>query len=126
MPIPREPAPLHLHLTGALAAEASASARHQIAAAFAVGVTDLVIDLRDVEEVDPTGLGVLAGAARHLQRRGGQVRLVGAPSWLASKLRVNGLGELISSAPPRLTVLQGDAQEVPPTPGTRLTVARPS
>ncbi len=116
---------MHLQLTGALAAEASASARHQIAAAFAVGVTDLVIDLRDVVEVDPTGLGVLAGAARHLERRGGRVRLVGAPSWLASKLRVNGLGELISSAPPRLQVLHGDSGDAPSPAAPRLTIARP-
>ncbi len=117
------PSTLHLEFSGPLCLDSSAGARHQIAAAFAAGVSDLVIDLADVTDVDPHGLGVLAGAARHLEGREGTLRLVGAAPWLATKLRVNDLGHLIASAPPRLRVLKGDAQGTTPPKGSGLSLA---
>lgn len=59
-----------LVLTGQLDVRAAADVRLALSAAVDTGDGDLVIDLRAVETVDPTGLGVLVGAHRRAGRSG--------------------------------------------------------
>ncbi len=62
---------VHLRLAGSLMEEDCARLRQQIAACLTAGVTRLVVDLHDVQEIDLSALQVLAGAAAHLHRTGG-------------------------------------------------------
>ena len=99
---------LLLRPTGPLDADSCGALRHQLAAAFAAGVLSVAVDLAGVTEVDPTGLGVLAGAARHLRRRGGTLVIVHATPEVLSKIRVNGLHDLLElQALPPLRLLAG-------------------
>ena len=69
----------------------------------------VTVDLSQVTAVDPTGLNVLAGTARHLSRTGGLLVVI-RPSTAAERgLRINGLDHLMAPAPstPKLTVLPG-------------------
>jgi anti-anti-sigma factor len=99
---------LVLQPTGRLDAESCNGLRHQLAAAFAAGVTDVTVDLSQVSAADITGLGVLAGAARHLAKQGGSL-VVAHPSGPAlHALRINDLQHLVAPvAAPVLSVLPG-------------------
>ncbi len=61
-----------LRLAGPLDADTCGHLRYQLAAAFAAGVTSVVVDMSEVSSIDVAGLGVLTGAAKHLQRREGE------------------------------------------------------
>lgn len=59
-----------VRLAGRLDVTGSSRARSALEEAVGLGVGDLVVDLREVELVDATGLGVLVGAHRRAQRSG--------------------------------------------------------
>jgi anti-anti-sigma factor len=92
-----------LHPRGRLDLESSGPLRQRLAHAFASGLLDLVIELDDVEAVDPAGMGVLSGAARHLQQQGGSLVLRDPQPDVASVLRVYGLGGLVDPTSRRRT-----------------------
>jgi anti-anti-sigma factor len=94
--------------TGPLDADTCGEFRQQLASAFAAGVRAVAVDLAAVTTVDPIGLGVLAGANRHLRRRGGTLVLLHPSPAVATKVRVNGLSELLEiPASPPLRLLAG-------------------
>ena len=92
---------LVLHPRGRLDLESSGPLRQQLAHAFASGVRDLVVELDEVDAIDVTGIGVLAGASRHLAERGGSLVVRDPQPGIATALRVNGLTELIDAPSPR-------------------------
>lgn len=51
----------------------------------------LLVDLANVTFIDSTGLGALVVAHRHLEERGGRLRLVSVPPAVAQVLEVTGL-----------------------------------
>ncbi len=51
----------------------------------------LLVDLANVTFIDSTGLGALVVAHRHLEERGGKLRLVSVPPPVAQVLEVTGL-----------------------------------
>lgn len=51
----------------------------------------LLVDLANVTFIDSTGLGALVVAHRHLEERGGRLRLVSVPPPVAQVLEVTGL-----------------------------------
>ena len=51
----------------------------------------LLVDLANVTFIDSTGLGTLVVAHRHLEERGGTLRLVSVPSSVVQLLEVTGL-----------------------------------
>ena len=122
-----DPAPaLLLKPTGRLDVDTCVTLRQQLAAAFAAGVTNLVVDLSGVTVADLTGLGVLAGAAKHLRKRGGNLVVSRCPDSLATSLRINGMGSLLElPASPPLRVVAG-AGERTPKPTRTLSVVRPT
>lgn len=118
-----------LRPTGALDADSSAELRPQLAAAFSAGVTSIVVDLSGVTSCDQAGLGVLAGAARYLRKKGGALVVVHASDAVACTLRINGLGDLLDiPVSPPLSVVTGDGgTDRAERPRTRaLTVVRPT
>jgi anti-anti-sigma factor len=119
----RQDQALLLRPTGPLDVESCGSLRHQLAAAFAAGVTRVVVDLRDTDLVDLTGLGVLAGAARYLAKQGGALVVTHASPAVLSTMRVNDLDALleVSSSPP-LRVVKGSGPDGTRPPARRLTV----
>jgi anti-anti-sigma factor len=99
---------LLLKPTGPLDTDSCGELRHQLAAAFAAGVISVGVDLSGVTSVDPMGLGVLSGAARHLRKRGGNLVIVHATREVMTKIRVNGLADLLEiQASPSLRLLPG-------------------
>ena len=55
----------------------------------------VVVDLRDVPRIDPSGVEVLAGAADRIAGRGGQLRLGGPAGAVFDALALSGLARLI-------------------------------
>lgn len=53
--------------------------------------SSLVVDLANVTFIDSTGLGTLVVAHRHLEERGGKLRLVSVPERVVEVLEVTGL-----------------------------------
>lgn len=53
--------------------------------------SSLLVDLANVTFIDSTGLGALVVAHRHLEERGGKLRLVSVPPPVAQILEVTGL-----------------------------------
>ncbi|MBV9292314.1 MAG: STAS domain-containing protein [Frankiales bacterium] len=68
-----------LILSGRLGASTVADVRIALGEAIDNGVDDLLVDLRDVELVDATGLGVLVGAHRRADRLGRRLVLQHVP-----------------------------------------------
>ena len=66
-------------LGGRLGAATVADVRAALSEAVDTGVGDLVVDLRDVELVDATGLGVLIGTHRRADRAGRRLVLQHVP-----------------------------------------------
>lgn len=117
---------LLLRPTGPLDVDASVGLRQQLAAAFSSGVKSIAVDLSSVPVADLTGLGVLAGAARHLRRRGGLLVVTNAQPVLATMMRINGLAELLElPASPPLRVVADNGDREPSPRGRTLHVVRP-
>jgi anti-anti-sigma factor len=68
-----------LALNGRLGAATVADVRAVLTAATDAGSGDLVVDLRGVELVDATGLGLLVGVHRRADRQGRRLVLQGVP-----------------------------------------------
>ena len=84
---------------GPLDGQTCGALRIQLATAFAAHVGSIVLDLRDVPSIDRDGLGVLAGADRHLRRQDGVLTVVRATPAVASALRINDLSPLLPGPP---------------------------
>lgn len=118
--------------SGRLDEDACGDLRCQLAAAFAAGVSRVVVDLSEVTALDQVGLGVLSGASRHLARKGGALVVHRAPAPLVTVLRVNGLGHLLELGGQPLPAAPAQAQAAPlrlvgkavPPPERRLSVVR--
>ena len=90
---------LRLRPLGILDSDTCVGLRAHLGAAFAIGVDAVEIDLQDVSSIDETGLGVLAGAARHLCSRGGSLWLVHPSVRVLKSLRINELLHLVQVCP---------------------------
>jgi anti-sigma B factor antagonist len=105
----RPGAGLVLRPRGALEGDTCSELRQQLGTAFAAGITSVVVDLAAVSSIDRTGIGVLAGAWRHLGKRGGGLAVTHASAAVATALRINGLGDLLQIvSAPALRVLPGE------------------
>ena len=102
---------------GPLEVERCGHLRSQLAAAFCAGVRAIVVDLRDVPSIDLHGLGVLAGAARHLQGQDGALVVVRPTAAVRRALRVNDLTGLLDvPASPPLRAVEGPQEPPAATP----------
>jgi anti-anti-sigma factor len=75
-------------------------------------VQSIAVDLSGITSADVTGLQVLAGAARHLRRKGGLLVVTGASPQVTSLIKINGMQDLLdvpSSQPLRVVARTGEA-----------------
>jgi anti-anti-sigma factor len=86
-------------LSGHLEVATVPDARNVLHAAVDRGTGDLVVDLRDVDVVDATGLGVLVGTHRRAQRVGRRLMLRSVPPRIHRLLLVTRLHRVIPSEP---------------------------
>jgi anti-anti-sigma factor len=93
------PASVLLRPVGPLDADTCGQLRYQLAAAFAADVTSVVVDLSEVPSLDVVGLGVLTGAAKHLNRRDGQLLLAHPSAEVLTTLRINDVERLLEVGP---------------------------
>jgi len=56
------------------------------------GMTELIVDLTDVDFIDSTGLGVLVGASKRLRELGGSLAVVSADETTRRVFEISGLG----------------------------------
>ena len=82
-------------LSGRLDVSTVHDVRSAIHAALDTGSGDLVIDLRDVEMLDATGLGMLVGAHRKAGRSGRRLVLRSLSPQLQRLLRVSRLNRIL-------------------------------
>jgi anti-sigma B factor antagonist len=61
-------------------------------------VTDLVVDVHDLDFIDSTGLGVIVGALRRIREGGGELTLAGAKGAVQRVLEVTRLDQAIPLA----------------------------
>ncbi len=87
-----------LALDGRLDVAAAADVRLALAHAVAAGTGDLELDLRRLQQVDATGLGVLVGAHRAASRAGRTLVLLDVPPQVERLLLVTRLHRVIRTA----------------------------
>lgn len=78
-------------LSGSLDLATSPSLRAALVESAEHGNHDMVVDLRNLEFVDSTGLGALIGAHKRALENGGTVRLVVNEGQILRLLRITGL-----------------------------------
>jgi anti-anti-sigma factor len=86
-------------IAGALESATAADAREALHEAVDRGSGDLVVDLRAVDHIDATGLGVLVGAHRRAQRIERRLVLRAVPPRIHRLLMVTRLNRVIPSEP---------------------------
>jgi anti-anti-sigma factor len=84
-------------IDGRLDASTATEVRERLHAAAGLGSGTLVVDLSDVQLVDATGLGVLAGTQRLAARSGRTMVLRGTPPRVARLLRIIGFDRVLRS-----------------------------
>ncbi|MGH3739625.1 MAG: STAS domain-containing protein [Micromonosporaceae bacterium] len=91
-------------LSGQLDVRTVSDVRDELHAAVDAGSGRLVIDMRDVDLVDATGLGVLVGTHRRAERAGRRLVLRGTPERLRRLLRATRLERVLPTEPERAPV----------------------
>ena len=95
------PGKSELVLSGRLDVSTVHDARSAIHAALDTGCGDLVVDLRAVEMLDATGLGMLVGAHRKAGRGGRRLVLRNLNPQLQRLLRVSRLNRILAVEAPQ-------------------------
>ncbi len=88
-------ATVHLRVHGRLDDEGLAGLRQQLATCLASGVTDIKVHLGPQVDVGLPALQTLRGAADHLAREGGSLRVVGASPEIVTRMRTYGFERLL-------------------------------
>ena len=88
-----------LRLSGILDVSTVHDVRLAVHAALDDGAGDLYVDLRDVEMLDATGLGMLVGAHRRAGRSGRRLVLRNLSPQLVRLLRVSRLNRILVVGP---------------------------
>lgn len=86
-------------VTGELDVYNSPKLRDELSTLIDSGSSKVIIDMRGVEFMDSSGLGVLVSALRRLRDGGGILRLVGTQPSLKRVLAITGLDKLFALYP---------------------------
>ena len=71
------------------------SLRQTLHALTGPGVTDVILEVSELEFIDSTGLGVVRGAMRRLREAGATLRIAGAQSIVRRVLEITDLDKVI-------------------------------
>ncbi len=82
---------LLVEVHGAVDITSAPRLRQQLVDAVNVGFSRLVLDLRDVDFIDFTGLGVLVGVLKRARAAGGYLQVVATSDAVTKPLRITGL-----------------------------------
>ncbi len=82
---------LLVEVHGAVDLSTAPRLRLQLVDAVNVGFCRLVLDLRDVDFIDVTGLGVLVGVLKRARAAGGYLQVVATSDAVTKTLRISGL-----------------------------------
>ena len=85
-----------LVVSGEVDLESAAHLRKAIIDLLDVGAKDLVVDLREVEFLDSTGLGVLVGGLKRARSYGGSLRLVCTRDSVLRVFQITGLARVFT------------------------------
>ncbi len=80
-----------LRITGEVDIYTAPQVRERVIQLLADGVLHIIMDLRDAQFMDSTGLGVLVGSLKRLRLAGGSLRLVIGPGRIYNLFRITGL-----------------------------------
>ena len=85
-----------LGLDGELDAETANEVRQRLGDLILDGTLSIVVDLQHLTFIDSTGLGLLVGALRRLQERGGQLVLSAPSPPVLRAIEVSGLADVFT------------------------------
>ena len=80
-----------VHVSGELDAYTAARLRESLAGLISAGARQIVVDLAELSFMAASGLGVLVGASRRLQRDKGKLLLRAAPPSVNKMIEITGL-----------------------------------
>ncbi len=92
-------------VTGEIDIATCGQLRTMLITAVDAGPGSVIVDMTGVNWLDSTGLGVLVGAFKRAQRRGGTVQVAGVPERIAMHFRSTGLARLFGMHPAREAAL---------------------
>ena len=84
-----------VRVVGELDLETAPRLREELVGLVNRGVTELVLDLADLDFIDSSGLSVLIMALKRLRERGGELRLRSVPARARRVLEASGLDRAI-------------------------------
>jgi len=87
---------LHGNLMGGPDASALNSTLHDL---VKKGTTRVVLDLREVQFMNSSGLGILIGGASTLKNAGGGLAIAGAPEKILALITITRLGKVLATYP---------------------------
>jgi anti-sigma B factor antagonist len=80
-----------LRIVGEIDVYRAPQLRERVVQLLADGTRHIIADLREVDFVDSTGLGVLVGSLKRLRERDGSLTLVASPGRIPQLLELTGL-----------------------------------
>ena len=89
--------------------DGSAIMREAIAKLREAGANKILLNLEGVSFIDSSGLGELASAYSHLEKGGGQLKLVNMPARIMDLLRITKLDTILAGFPSETAALQSFA-----------------
>lgn len=94
---------------GELDLDSAADLRHELFGAIEDGATDILVDLEKTTFIDSMTIGVLLGAVRRLQQRGGELRIACADPNITRIFEITLLDRVFAIYPSREAALGSSA-----------------
>jgi anti-sigma B factor antagonist len=85
----------HVYLSGSCDLATAPALRQTLHALNPPEVNDVILDVRDLEFIDSTGLGVVLGAMRRMREGGGALAIAGANGIVRRVLEITDLDKVI-------------------------------
>jgi anti-sigma B factor antagonist len=97
-----------LRTAGEIDAYSAPQLREQVIKLLADGTRHIIVDLRDVEFLDSTGLGALVGSLKRLREQDGSLALVATAGKILTVFRVTGLIRVFEFHPSAAEAISSD------------------
>jgi anti-sigma B factor antagonist len=97
-----------LRVTGEIDVYTAPELRQQVIHLVDNGIRHIIGDLRDVDFLDSTGLGVMVGSLKRLRVHQGSLKLVASDGRILDLFKVTGLSQVFELFPSVLDAISGD------------------